>query len=296
MLASRAFVPRQRELVGASREAMTSTWASPTGTPDARVSWRRERHGPDVPAKPLPEPQPRRSSASPRPSSSDPRRSCTGPVASSRRAVRPARRCSSGWCARSGSGGFKDFKIAVAPGRKRRAGARRAGHLQRAHSIRGRRCRSRSRRSCRPTPRTSSRRCELLVGQPFDEVARRARSASLVTLLGMGASLSVASLAENVLARIGIPCRFSQDSHQQLLQMLQGSQRHVVMAFSFSGETRETTESLAVARAGRGSHDRVDGVRAVLGRQRGRHRDACSGREPDALSGRPRRCRAAVPA
>jgi len=89
---------------------------------------------------------------------------------------------------------------------------------------------------------------KLLVGQPIDEVAAAIGAASLVTLLGMGASLSVATLAENVLARIGIPCRLSQDSHQQLLQMLQRTTRHVVLAFSFSGETRETTEALAVAR------------------------------------------------
>jgi len=87
----------------------------------------------------------------------------------------------------------------------------------------------------------------LLAGQPLDEVADVLSGASLVTLLGMGASLSVATLAENVLARLGLPCRLSQDSHQQLLQMLQRSERHVVVAFSFSGETRETVESLTVA-------------------------------------------------
>lgn len=89
----------------------------------------------------------------------------------------------------------------------------------------------------------------LLAGQRLDDVADAVAGASLVTLLGMGASLSVATLAENVLARIGIPCRLSLDSHQQLLQMLQRSERHVVVAFSFSGETRETVESLAVARS-----------------------------------------------
>jgi len=88
----------------------------------------------------------------------------------------------------------------------------------------------------------------LLVGQPLDEVADALAGASLVTLLGMGASLSVAGLAENVFTRIGIACRLSPDSHQQLLQMLQRSERHVVVAFSFSGETRETVESLVVAR------------------------------------------------
>lgn len=88
----------------------------------------------------------------------------------------------------------------------------------------------------------------MLAGQPVEDVAKAIDDATLVTLLGMGASLSVATLAENVLARIGVPCRLSQDSHQQLLQMLQRTERHVVMAFSFSGETRETTEALAVAR------------------------------------------------
>ena len=93
----------------------------------------------------------------------------------------------------------------------------------------------------------------LLAGQPLDEVADALAGASLVTLVGMGASLSVASLAENVLSRVGITCRLSQDSHQQLLQMLQRSEGHVVIAFSFSGETRETVESLVVAR-GAGAH------------------------------------------
>ena len=88
----------------------------------------------------------------------------------------------------------------------------------------------------------------LASSQPFDEVATALRSASLVTLLGMGASLSVATLAENILDRIGVPCRLSQDSHQQLLQMLAPPDGHVVMAFSFSGETREVAEALSVGR------------------------------------------------
>ena len=88
----------------------------------------------------------------------------------------------------------------------------------------------------------------LLRTSPVDEVAEAIASASLVTLLGLGASLSVATLAENVLARLGVPVRLSLDSHQQLLQSLLTWDRHVVVAFSFSGETRETVEALAVAR------------------------------------------------
>jgi DNA-binding MurR/RpiR family transcriptional regulator len=88
----------------------------------------------------------------------------------------------------------------------------------------------------------------MLAGQPLDEVGDVLANAPLVTLLGMGSSLSVATLAENVLARLGIPCRLSLDSHQQLLHMLQLARDHVVVAFSFSGETRETCEALSVAR------------------------------------------------
>jgi DNA-binding MurR/RpiR family transcriptional regulator len=87
----------------------------------------------------------------------------------------------------------------------------------------------------------------LLAGEPLDTVAEAIGSASLVTLLGMGASLSVATLAENVLARLGVPVRLSLDSHQQLLQMLQVGAGQAVVAFSYSGETRETVEALGVA-------------------------------------------------
>ena len=88
----------------------------------------------------------------------------------------------------------------------------------------------------------------LLVGQPLDEVAQVLAGARLVTLLGMGASLSVATLAENVLGRVGIPCRLTPDSHQQLLQMSLELDRHVAFAFSYSGETLETVEALRHAK------------------------------------------------
>jgi len=88
----------------------------------------------------------------------------------------------------------------------------------------------------------------MLVGQPLDEVADALNNAVLVTLLGMGSSLSVATLAENILVRLGIACRLSQDSHQQLLQTLHVAEKQVVLAFSYSGETRETTEALGNAR------------------------------------------------
>lgn len=88
----------------------------------------------------------------------------------------------------------------------------------------------------------------LLVDQPLDEVAAEIGGASLVTLLGMGASLSVATLTENVLGRVGVPCRLSVDAHQQVLQMLHRSRRHVVVAFSFSGETRDVVEALTIAK------------------------------------------------
>lgn len=83
----------------------------------------------------------------------------------------------------------------------------------------------------------------LLANQRLAEVADALASAKLVSLLGMGASLSVATIAENVLGRLGLPCRLSLDSHQQLLSMTTRLEGHVVLAFSYSGETRETVEA-----------------------------------------------------
>lgn len=88
----------------------------------------------------------------------------------------------------------------------------------------------------------------LLAAEPVDDVVEAIRDSSLVTLLGMGASLSVATLAENILLRLGVRCQLSQDSHMQLLQAMRTEDRHVVVGFSYSGETRETVESLEVAR------------------------------------------------
>jgi len=83
----------------------------------------------------------------------------------------------------------------------------------------------------------------LLSNQSLAVVADALAGAKLVSLLGMGASLSVATIAENLLGRLGLPCRLSLDSHQQLLSMTTRLEGHVVLAFSYSGETRETVEA-----------------------------------------------------
>jgi len=88
----------------------------------------------------------------------------------------------------------------------------------------------------------------LLSNQKLAQVADALVGARLISLLGMGASLSVATLAENVLGRLGLPCRLSLDSHQQLLAMTMHLSGHVVLAFSYSGETRETVEALRQGR------------------------------------------------
>lgn len=82
----------------------------------------------------------------------------------------------------------------------------------------------------------------------IEVLARLLREASMVTLLGIGSSLAVAMLAENVLLRCGINCRLSVDSHMQNLQGLLRIDRHVVLAFSYSGETRETVEAVETAK------------------------------------------------
>lgn len=91
----------------------------------------------------------------------------------------------------------------------------------------------------------------LLAHQPLSEVVEALVNARLVTLLGVGSSLSVATLAENMITRSGIPCRVAMDSHIQLLHAVQPLDGHVVVAFSHSGETTETVEAVqAAAEAG----------------------------------------------
>lgn len=84
-------------------------------------------------------------------------------------------------------------------------------------------------------------------GERIQALADLLRQARLVTLVGIGSSLSVAALAENVLLRCGITCRLAADSHLQALQGLQEMQSHVVLAFTYSGETRETVEAVETA-------------------------------------------------
>jgi DNA-binding MurR/RpiR family transcriptional regulator len=81
----------------------------------------------------------------------------------------------------------------------------------------------------------------------IETLAKMLREASLVTLLGIGSSLAVAMLAENVLLRCGINCRLSVDAHLQSLQGLLNMDAQVVIAFSYSGETRETVEAVETA-------------------------------------------------
>lgn len=93
------------------------------------------------------------------------------------------------------------------------------------------------------------RTAELVDAERLGEAARLLRQAPLVTVVGMGSSLAVATLAENVLLRCGVPCRTSQDAHVQLLHALQAVPGHVVVGFSYSGDTVETVDALDVAHA-----------------------------------------------
>ncbi len=87
----------------------------------------------------------------------------------------------------------------------------------------------------------------LLDGERVQALAEMLRQARLVTLIGIGSSLSVATLAENLLLRCGITCRLSMDTHVQVLQGLKDTESHVVVAFTYSGETRETVEAVETA-------------------------------------------------
>lgn len=95
----------------------------------------------------------------------------------------------------------------------------------------------------------SLRRAATLVDpERLSQASRLIREAAIVSIVGMGSSLAVANLAENVLMRCGIPCRTTQDAHMQLLHALLDKPGHVVIAFSYSGDTIETVDALTVAR------------------------------------------------
>lgn len=82
----------------------------------------------------------------------------------------------------------------------------------------------------------------------LSQAAQMIREAAIVSIVGMGSSLAVANLAENVLMRCGIPCRTIPDAHMQLLHALLDIPRHLMLGFSYSGDTIETVDALAVAR------------------------------------------------
>jgi DNA-binding MurR/RpiR family transcriptional regulator len=92
------------------------------------------------------------------------------------------------------------------------------------------------------------RAASLIDPERLSQAAQMIRQASIVSIVGMGSSLAVADLAENILVRCGIPCRTAQDAHMQLLHALFDKPRHVVLAFSYSGDTIETVDALAVAK------------------------------------------------
>ncbi|AAT88304.1 RpiR family transcriptional regulator [Leifsonia xyli subsp. xyli] len=88
-----------------------------------------------------------------------------------------------------------------------------------------------------------------LDAEALDAVVAAIIAASRVDLYGIGSSILTAQDLQQKLSRIGLTAFCSVDSHLALSSAALQKPGNVAIAFSHSGETRETNHALAVARA-----------------------------------------------
>lgn len=95
--------------------------------------------------------------------------------------------------------------------------------------------------------RTIEQTARLLDLAALDDIARRIAGGSRVIALGVGASgLAATDLAQK-LQRIGLNCLNAADTHLQLVHAALADAETVVIAFSFSGGTRDVLHAVDVA-------------------------------------------------
>lgn len=81
----------------------------------------------------------------------------------------------------------------------------------------------------------------------LDHAAHVIAGGGATTALGVGASALVAVDLQQKLERIGLTCRFSQDTHRQLVHASMAESGSLVVGISFSGRTVEVEKGLALA-------------------------------------------------
>jgi DNA-binding MurR/RpiR family transcriptional regulator len=85
-----------------------------------------------------------------------------------------------------------------------------------------------------------------------ERVARAIRAlarAKHIDFFGLGGSGAVAMDAHHKFFRLGIPCGWQSDSHMQAMSAALMTPRHVLVAVSHSGSTKDIVESLRIAKA-----------------------------------------------
>jgi len=85
--------------------------------------------------------------------------------------------------------------------------------------------------------------------EALDAVVQALRTSSRIDLFGVGASGLAATDLQIKLQRIGVPSMYWADAHIALTAAATASESTVAIAISYSGDTREATEFLSIARA-----------------------------------------------
>ncbi|GEB95808.1 MurR/RpiR family transcriptional regulator [Microbacterium lacticum] len=95
--------------------------------------------------------------------------------------------------------------------------------------------------------RTIEQTARLLDLEALEQTAQRISAGARVVAFGVGASALAASDLAQKLQRIGLNCLTSPDIHMQLVHAALADEHTVVVAFSFSGGTRDVVHAVEVA-------------------------------------------------
>lgn len=95
--------------------------------------------------------------------------------------------------------------------------------------------------------RSIEQTARLINEDTLELVARTVAEGPRTLVFGVGASALAAMDLEQKLERIGLPCRFSPDTHQQLMHASLAPRGALALGISFSGRTAEVENALRLA-------------------------------------------------
>lgn len=89
---------------------------------------------------------------------------------------------------------------------------------------------------------------KMISSKELDKAVRAILGAEKVDIYGVGASAFTAGDAKYKFMRIGIKCESFSDPHMQSMSAVQLNDKSVAIGISFSGSTKDTTDSLTLAK------------------------------------------------